>query len=51
VVFGAADNRETTATGNWDTGGIKGECGVNRYMAGVSVTPAGDPNALLCCTQ
>ena len=51
VVFGAADNRETTATGDWDTGGIKGECGVNRYMAGVSVTPTGDPNALLCCTQ
>lgn len=51
VNFGTADNRETTATGDWDVGAIKGECGVNRYMAGVSVTPAGDPNALLCCNQ
>lgn len=51
VNFGAADNRESTASGDWDSGGIKGECGVNRYMAGVSVTPAGNPNALLCCNQ
>jgi hypothetical protein len=50
-VFGAADNRETTTSGNWDSAGIKGECGTNRYMVGVSVTPAGDPNALLCCSQ
>jgi hypothetical protein len=51
VNFSTADNRESTKSGDWDTGGIKGECGVNRYMAGVSVTPAGDPNALLCCNQ
>jgi hypothetical protein len=51
VNFGSADNRETTTTGDWDTGGRKGECGINRYMAGVSVTPAGNPNALLCCNQ
>jgi len=51
VNFGAANNRESTASGDWDPGAIKGECGVNRYMSGVSVTPAGNPNALLCCNQ
>jgi len=43
--------RESTASGEWDPGAAKAECGVNRYMAGVSVTPAGNPNALLCCNQ
>ena len=51
VNFGSADNRESTDFGDWDTGGIKGQCGTNRYMAGVSVTPQGNPNALLCCNQ
>jgi hypothetical protein len=43
--------RESAAAGDWDVGATKGQCGTNRYMAGVSVTPAGDPNALLCCNQ
>lgn len=51
VVFGTADNRQTTDSGDWDSAGFKGECGVGRYVAGVSRTPAGQPNALLCCTQ
>jgi len=51
VAFGSADNRQSTESGNWDANGFKGECGVGRYAAGVSRTPAGQPNALLCCTQ
>ncbi len=51
VAFGSGDNRQTTDTGNWDPSGYKGECGVGRYVAGVSRTPAGQPNALLCCNQ
>lgn len=51
VVFGSGDNRQATDSGEWDAAGYKGECGVGRYVAGVSRTPAGQPNALLCCTQ
>lgn len=51
VAFGSADNRQATDSNNWDSSGFKGECGVGRYVAGVSRTPAGQPNALLCCTQ
>lgn len=51
VVFAGADNRETLASGNWDADGYKGECGVGRYVAGVSRTADGDPHGLLCCAQ
>ena len=52
VAFGSGDNRQNTDTGNWDTAGYKGECGVGRYVAGVSRTATtGQPNALLCCNQ
>jgi hypothetical protein len=51
VVFGSADNRQSTESTEWDSSGFKGECGVGRYAAGVSRTPAGQPNALLCCAQ
>jgi hypothetical protein len=51
VAFGSGDNRQDNSSGNWDAAGHKGECGVGRYVAGVSRTPAGQPNALLCCTQ
>lgn len=51
VAFGSGDNRQATDSGNWDANGYKGECGVGRYVAGVSRTPAGQPSALLCCTQ
>jgi len=51
VVFANGDNRQGTDSGNWDPNGYKGECGVGRYVAGVSRTPAGQPHALLCCTQ
>jgi hypothetical protein len=51
VAFGSADNRQATDSGDWDSAGFKGECGVGRYVAGVSRTPAGQPNALLCCNQ
>jgi hypothetical protein len=51
VAFGSEDNRQSTDSGNWDADGYKGECGAGRYVAGVSRTPEGGPNALLCCTQ
>ncbi|HYH99581.1 hypothetical protein [Hyalangium sp.] len=52
VPFGSADNQQDGGSGNWDAQGYKGECGVGRYVAGVSRTPTtGQPNALLCCTQ
>lgn len=51
VVFASADNRESTEFGDWDSGAIKGQCGVGRYVAGVSRTPDGQPHALLCCNQ
>jgi len=51
IVFGSGDNRQSTEHGDWDPEGHKGQCGVGRYVAGVSRTPAGEPNALLCCTQ
>ncbi|WP_407738531.1 hypothetical protein [Hyalangium sp.] len=51
VVFATADNRESTEFGDWDSAGYKGQCGVGRYVAGVSRTPAGQPHALLCCNQ
>jgi hypothetical protein len=56
VPFGGGDNRQATDSGNWDAAGYKGECGVGRYVAGVSRTPTvagvgGQPSALLCCAQ
>jgi hypothetical protein len=51
-VFASANNRSSTATsGEWDADGYKGECGVGQYVAGVSRTPEGNPNAILCCAQ
>ncbi len=49
--FSSGDDRETTDSGEWDASGHKGECGVGRYVAGVSRTPTGEPSAILCCTQ
>lgn len=50
-VFATQDNRETTASGNWDAAGTKGECGTGSFVAGVSRDANGDPHALLCCAQ
>lgn len=50
-LFENGDNRGTTATGDWDNGTSKGECGTHEYLAGVGVDPAsGRPRSLLCCT-
>jgi hypothetical protein len=49
-VFDGQDARETTASGDWDSGNWKGECGPGRYAAGLSRNPStGRPHALLCC--
>lgn len=50
-VFGGGDARGETASGDWDPGAYKGECAVNEYVVGVSVsTTTGGPNSLLCCS-
>lgn len=44
------DDRGTTASGDWDVGAFKGECGLAQYVAGVSVSPStGRPHSILCC--
>lgn len=50
-VLGSAGAQETSETGDWDWGYWKAECGVGRYVAGVSreVSP-GNPHAILCCS-
>jgi hypothetical protein len=43
---GAGDNED------WDPGYLKGECGTDQYLAGVSVTPSTSrPYSLLCCPR
>jgi hypothetical protein len=47
------DNREAgavAATGDWDSGHYKLECGPGRYIAGVSHKPGGGVHAILCCS-
>jgi hypothetical protein len=40
------------SSGDWDFSNYKGECGVNHYVAGVSVNPSsGQPHSLLCCPR
>ncbi|NVJ25626.1 protease B [Myxococcus sp. AM011] len=47
--FSTADSRGTTATGDWDVGNFKGECGANEFVAGVAQSTAHEITALLCC--
>jgi hypothetical protein len=49
VAFAHGDHRYDTATGDWDSGYFKGECGAAEYVAGVSQTPAHQVDAILCC--
>jgi hypothetical protein len=46
VNFSGADNGNTS---DWDSGYYKGECGANEFVAGISQTPSGAVNNLLCC--
>ncbi len=48
-VFANGDARGTSATGDWATNYYKGECAADEYMAGVSQTPDGKLDAILCC--
>lgn len=48
--FATGDSRGYLASGDWDNGAFKGECGPSEYAVGVSVSPeTGAPNSLLCC--
>lgn len=47
--FSTADSRGTTATGDWDPGYYKGECGLNEFVAGVAQSTAHEISAVLCC--
>lgn len=48
-VFANGDARGTTSTGEWAAGYHKGECAADEYMAGISQTPDGKLDAILCC--
>jgi len=49
-VFDGGDDRGTIASGDWDVGAFKGECGGGEYVAGVSVDPqSGRAHSILCC--
>jgi hypothetical protein len=48
--FAGGDSRGATASGDWDFGASKGECEVNEYVVGVSIsTDTRGPNSILCC--
>jgi hypothetical protein len=51
VAFAASDDRVTAATGDWDPGFYKGECGTNEYVAGVSQSTTGAIQSVLCCAD
>ena len=47
-----ADDRGTTASGDWNAGAYKAECAGNEYVAGVSVDPQSrNLTSVLCCAQ
>ncbi len=52
VAFPTSDNRRTTATGDWDPGYVKGECGTYEYVAGISIGPhdGGKVRSILCAS-
>ncbi len=51
VAFSGGDARESSASGDWDSGYRKGECGPGRYVGGVSrYISGGAPHAILCCS-
>jgi hypothetical protein len=47
--FSTADSRGTSATGDWDPGFYKGECGTNEFVAGVAQSTGHEITAVLCC--
>ncbi|NNB84364.1 protease B [Corallococcus exiguus] len=47
--FSTSDSRGTIATGDWDPGYYKGECGSNEFVAGVAQSTAHEITAVLCC--
>ncbi|AGC42915.1 protease B [Myxococcus stipitatus DSM 14675] len=47
--FSTVDNRGTSATGDWDPGYYKGECGPNEFVAGVAQSTGHAITAVLCC--
>lgn len=48
--FDLQDDRGKSDWADWDPNAFKGECGVNQYMAGVSVDPnTRRPHSMLCC--
>lgn len=46
------DDRASHASDDWDVGFYKGECGLNSYVAGVSVSPStARAHSILCCQR
>jgi hypothetical protein len=50
VSFDASDERRTAIGGDFDVGGVKGQCALDEYVAGMSLS-SGTPHSLLCCTR
>jgi hypothetical protein len=51
-VLDTTDDRATTASGDWDPGNFKGECGLSQYVAGISVDlNSRRPHSILCCNR
>jgi hypothetical protein len=48
VSFDARDERRTEVGGDFDSGGLKGQCALGEYVAGMSLS-GGTPHSLLCC--
>jgi len=48
----AQDDRFTLDSNDWDSGFFKGECGLNSYIAGVSVSPTTQHvHSIFCCQR
>ena len=48
VAFDSQDTRRTDVGGDWDESGLKGQCALDEYVAGMSLS-GGTPHSLLCC--
>jgi hypothetical protein len=49
--FANGDNRGSFASGNWDPGYVKGECGYMEVATGIAQSTSHRLNTILCCPQ
>jgi endoglucanase len=48
VAFDSQNERRSELGGDWDESGLKGQCALDEFVAGISLS-AGTPHSLLCC--